>query len=310
MQKAAGILIAFLIGIAFIGVKIRRPSSTYQAPSAPSPPAEAPPHSYGYQVVHEYPHDPDAFTQGLIYHDGFLYESTGLRGRSSIRKIRLETGEIVQRREVDSRYSAEGLTEWHAKLLQLTTSGTRLGPGHRIWQLESSEARMVLDRLLAGDVGMSYDVVSLQPQSTFHYRDEGWGLTHDDRRLIVSNGTSDLRFLNPETFQPLGRITVTDHGRDIALWNELEFVNGEIYANVWQQDRIAIINPQTGQVRAWIMRLAELRSRLVPPPLDDKTLGPAGRPMLNGIAYDAIRHRLFVTGKRWPRVFEIRLSRK
>jgi len=303
VQKAAGILIAVLICIALIGFKISRHSSTVQAPSVPPPP-----HLYGYQVVHEYPHDPDAFTQGLIYHDGFLYESTGLRGRSSIRKIRLETGEIVQQREVDSRYSAEGLTEWHGRLLQLTTSGTRLGPGHRIWQAKPSEVWTALDRLVAGDAGMSYDEVSLQPQSTFHYHDDGWGLTHDDRRLIVSNGTSGLRFLNPETFQPLHRITVTDQGRDIALWNELEFINGEIYANVWQQDRIAIINPQTGQVRAWIMRLAELRSRLVPPPLDDETLGPAGRPMLNGIAYDANRNRLFVTGKRWPRVFEIRLS--
>jgi len=124
----------------------------------------------------------------------------------------------------------------------------------------------------------------------------------------VSNGTSDLRFLNPDTFQTLDRITVTDQGRDIALWNELEFIDGEIWANVWQQDRIAIINPRTGQVRAWILGLAELRSRLAPPPVDDKTLGSSGRPMLNGIAYDATRHRLFVTGKRWPRVFEIRLS--
>jgi glutaminyl-peptide cyclotransferase len=308
MLKAAGVLLAVLIAIAFIGVRVPRQSSRSETPSSPSPSAEAPPHLYGYRVVHEYPHDPDAFTQGLIYHDGFLYESTGLRGRSSIRKIRLETGEIVARREVDRRYDAEGLTEWHGRLLQLTTSGTRVGPGHRIWQVKPSEAWSALERFWTGDAGMSYDAVSLQPRSTVFYRDEGWGLTHDDRRLIVSNGTSDLRFLNPETFQPLDRITVTDEGRDIALWNELEFIDGEIYANVWQQDRIAIINPQTGQVRAWIVGLAELRSRLVPPPLDDKTLGSAGRPMLNGIAYDATHHRLLVTGKRWPRVFEIRLS--
>ena len=156
---------------------------------------------------------------------------------------------------------------------------------------------------------MTYDMVSLQPQSTFIYGDEGWGLTHDDRRLIVSNGTSYLRFLSPDTFQELGRLRITDQGREIAHWNELEFIDGEIYANVWQQDRIAIINPQTGKVRAWIIKLAELRSRLVPPPQNVENMVPAGRAMLNGVAYDAAGRRLFVTGKRWPRVFEIRLLR-
>jgi glutaminyl-peptide cyclotransferase len=296
MQKSAGILIAIVIGIAVIAV---RATETQSGPMF-----------YDYEVVHEYPHDPEAFTQGLIYDDGFLYESTGFRGRSSIRKVRLETGEVVQRRAVDNRYSAEGVTEWHGKLVQLTSLSVQLGPGHRIWQADRSELRTFVERLINGDTAVVYDMLSLQPQSMLNYRDEGWGLTHDDRRLIVSNGTSNLRFLDPETFRLLGRIVVTDQGQETALWNELEFVENEIYANVWRQDRIAIINPQTGQIRAWIINLAKLRSRLNPPPQDVKSLGPAGSAMLNGIAYDPVHHRLFVTGKRWPRVFEIRLLRK
>src|SRR2546425_4275626 len=148
---------------------------------------------------------------------------------------------------------------------------------------------------------------SLTPESTFTYRYEGWGLTHDDRRLILSNGTSNIRFLDPQTFRQIGSINVTDKGKGIPHWNELEFIKGEIYANMWQQDRIAIINPETGQVRARIINLAELRSRLVPPPKDVEGLGPPGRALLNGIAYDASGDRLFVTGKHWPRLFEIRI---
>jgi glutaminyl-peptide cyclotransferase len=306
MRKGAvGILVAVVIGIAVIAITTSRKPAPEKIASAQAPPA-----SYSYEVVHEYPHDPDAVTEGLIYHDGFLYESTGSRGQSSIRKVRPETGEILQRRAVDSRYFGEGVTEWHGKLLQLTTPlGTALGPGRRIWEVEPSVLLRFAERLWDGDTGITYDPASLQPQSTFRYRDEAWGLTHDDRRLILSNGTSNLRFLDPETFQRLGSIITTDQGREIALWNELEFIDGEIYANVWKQDRIAIINPQTGQVRAWIMKLAELRSRMVPPPQSIDAPGPAGLPMLNGIAYDATRHRLFVTGKRWPRLFEIRLLR-
>jgi glutaminyl-peptide cyclotransferase len=313
MKKAAGLLIAAAVVIAIFAITIsRKPAPEHAAaPTTEVPQVQAPAALYNYEVVHEYPHDLDAVTEGLIYHDGFLYESTGLRGRSSIRKVRLETGEILQRRDLDDRYFGEGITEWHGKLLQLTTPiGTALGPGKRIWEVEPSVLWRVAERLWNGDAGMTYDPASLQPQATFKYHDEGWGLTHDDRRLILSNGTSNIRFLDPVTFQRLGRIITTDQGREIAKWNELEFIDGEIYANVWQQDRIAIINPQTGQVRAWIMKLAELRSRMVPPPQTDDTLGPAGYPMLNGIAYDATRHRLFVTGKRWPRLFEIRLLRK
>jgi len=260
MLKVVGTLVAIVLAVR----------------SAPAP-AEAPPTFYRYEVVHAYPHDPEAFTQGLIYHDGFLYESTGLQDRSSIRKIKLETGEVVQQRAVDSPFCGEGLTEWHGKLLQLTPlrSGPGLGPGHRVWQAGGPSALWTLfGRLVNGDAGMIYDPVSLQKQSTFQYRDEGWGVTHDDRRLIISDGTSNLRFLNPDNFELLGRIAVTDQGREIAHWNELEFVNGEIYVNVWLQDRIAIINPQTGRVRAWIIQLADLRKRLVPPPRMSKVWVP------------------------------------
>ncbi len=312
MLKTAAMagLFTILIVITVIVLNAPRESTRGQIPSAPTPAsfAEVPPAFYGYEVVHEYPHDPEAFTQGLIYRDGFLYESTGLLGQSSIRKVRLETGEVVQRRAVDSRYFGEGLTEWHGRLIQLTPFRSRrgLGPGNRIWQ-DPSALWTTVERWLSGDVGVTYDVVSLTPQSTFTYRDEAWGLTHDDRGLILSDGTSNLRFLDPETFRQIGSITVTDKGKGIPHWNELEFIKGEIYANMWQQDRIAIINPETGRVRAWIINLAELRSRLVPPPKDVADLGPAGRALLNGIAYDASGDRLFVTGKHWPRLFEIRI---
>jgi glutamine cyclotransferase len=155
-------------------------------------------------------------------------------------------------------------------------------------------------RRLGVNIGASYDIASFEPQSTFTYTGEGWGLTRDDRRLIMSDGTSQLRFLDPATFNELGRLQVADRGRPVDLLNELELVGGEIYANIWFQDRIAIISPDSGRVTGWI-ELAGLRSRMTPPP-DDR----AGA-VLNGIAYDAAGGRLFVTGKLWPRLFHIRL---
>src|SRR5262245_22033801 len=296
-------LFAILAALSLLILTGPRESTADLPVSAPARATE-PPQLLGYDVVHEYPHDRNAVTQGLIYHDGFLYESTGLRGQSSIRKVRLETGAVVARRAVDSLYFGEGLTEWHGRLIQLTPMRSGLGPGSRIWQVEDPWMR--IKRLLGGEFGVTYDLVSLTPQSTFRYRNEGWGLTHDYRRLILSDGTSYLRSLNPETFQRLGRIRVTDQGAGTRNWNELEFIHGDIYANIFLQDRIAIISPETGQIRAWI-NLQELRKRLTPPPQDDENL--SGRAMLNGIAYDAAGDRLFVTGKRWPRLFEIRLQR-
>lgn len=233
-------------------------------------PAAAP--VFGYEIVNRYPHDPEAFTQGLIYRDGFLYESTGLHGRSSLRKVRLETGQVVARREIDRRYFAEGLTDWGDRLIQLT------------WE---------------SNIGFVYDLSSFTLLRTFDYPGEGWGITHDGRRLIMSDGTPALRFLDPATFRETGRLVVRDGGRPVDDLNELEFVEGEIYANVWLTDRIAIIAPDSGRVSAWV-DLGGLLPR--------RTL--RGDDVLNGIAYDAARKRLFVTGKLWPALFEIRVRRR
>jgi len=228
---------------------------------------------YGYHVVRSYPHDAAAFTQGLIYRDGFLYESTGLPGQSSLRKVRLETGEVVQRHAVPARFFAEGLVDWKDELIQLT------------WQTE---------------VGFVYQLGTFAEKRTFTYRGEGWGLTRDDRRLIMSDGSAELRFLDPATLKEISRVTVTDVGRPVLELNELEYVRGEIYANVWQTDRIARINPATGRVTGWI---------------DLAGLLPAGArrspdAVLNGIAYDSAANRLFVTGKLWPMLYEIALGER
>lgn len=221
------------------------------------------------EVVRSYPHDPKAFTQGLVFVDGYLYEGTGQKGESSIRKVRLESGEVVQIHRLDSRYFGEGITILRDSLIQLT------------WQ--------------AG-VGFVYDAKTFEPRRTFTYSGEGWGLTHDGTRLIMSDGSSALRFLDPKTFDETGRVQVNDAGRPVDQLNELEFVKGEIYANVWMHDRIARISPKTGAVTGWI----DLRGLLTPQEA-------ATVDVLNGIAYDAENDRLFVTGKWWPKLFEIRV---
>jgi glutaminyl-peptide cyclotransferase len=226
---------------------------------------------YGYTVVNSYPHDPEAFTQGLIFRDGVLYESTGLNGRSSLRKVRLETGEVLQRQNVDGRYFAEGLTDWGNRLIQLTYTTK---------------------------IGFIYDLATFTLQRTFDYTGQGWGLTHDMRRLIMSDGTPALRFLDPDTLRETGRVIVKDGDKPIENLNELEWVKGEVFANVWLTDRIAIISPDSGRVTAWL-DLAGIRGP-VRSGTDD---------VLNGIAYDAARDRLFVTGKLWSRVYEIRITR-
>jgi glutamine cyclotransferase len=226
---------------------------------------------YGYEVVNVYPHDREAFTQGLLYRDGVLYESTGLNGRSSLRKVQLETGKVLQQVPVESRYFAEGLTDWGTRLVQLT------------WNT---------------NVGFVYDLRSFKRLQTFSYTGEGWGLARDDRRLIMSDGSSTLRFLDPQTLKVTGQVQVSDGPVTIRDVNELEFVDGQVYANVWLTDRIAMIAPDTGRVTGWI-NLSGLmsKSRL------------SEDAVLNGIAYDAPRKRLFVTGKLWPSLFEIRIRR-
>jgi glutaminyl-peptide cyclotransferase len=238
------------------------------APGLPNRGASAP--VYDYRIVRIYPHDSHAFTQGLIYLGGDLYESTGLNGASSVRKVELKSGKVVQRVALDGKYFGEGLTEWGPNLIQLT---------------------------LRSNLGFIYDRSTLRMRQTFNYSGEGWGITHDESRLIMSDGTSVLRFLNPWTMQELGQLPVRDGGVEVAGLNELEYVRGEIYANVWLSDRIARISPVSGAVTGWI----DLAGLLAPA---DK--GAPGS-VLNGIAYDARGDRLFVTGKRWPRLFEIGL---
>lgn len=223
----------------------------------------------GYQLVRSYPHDPQAFTQGLVYADGVLYEGTGLNGQSGIRKVKLETGEVLQIQPLESRHFGEGIALVGDHIIQLT------------WQ---------------SGVGFVYDRTTFQRQRTFTYRGEGWGLTYDGSRLIMSDGSSTLRFLDPETYRETGRLQVRDRGTPVTQLNELEIVKGEIFANVWQTERIVRISPKTGEVLGWI----DMRGLLSP--------AEASRvDVMNGIAYDAKNDRLFVTGKHWPKLFEVRV---
>jgi len=225
--------------------------------------------TYGYKVVRSYPHDRQAFTQGLIYRDGVLYEGTGLNGQSGIRKVKLETGEVLKFKALDPQYFGEGITDWKGSLIQLT------------WQTE---------------IGFVYDRATFQQTRTFQYRGEGWGLTHDGKRLIMSDGSAQLRFLDPETLRETGRITVRDQRGPVERLNELECVKGEIFANVWQTEQIVRISPKDGRVTGWV----DLTGLLTP-------AERAGTQVLNGIAYDEAGDRLFVTGKLWPKLFEIKL---
>jgi glutaminyl-peptide cyclotransferase len=296
-SKLIWIIVVGLLALAVNAVIVsKRFGSATKPPPAAVPETQAVGSVYGYEVVLEYPHGTDAFTQGLIYLDGFLYESTGITGRSSLRKVRLETGEVIQQHAVNRRDYGEGLTEWRGRLIQLTPRRRGSEP---IWHLRTffEDAR----RHFGDNVGVTYDIESFEPQSSFMYRGDGWGITHDDHRLIMSDGSSKLRFLDPETFAELGRLEVFDGNKPVEYLNELEFVDGKIYANVQSLDRIAIIQPDSGQVTGWI-DLARLKSRM--PPLSPDPL----RPILNGIAYDAAGRRLFVTGKLWPKLFEIRLT--
>lgn len=224
----------------------------------------------GYRIVNTYPHDRNAYTQGLLFQDGHLYESTGRNGYSSLRMVDLETGRVLQNAPVPEKYFAEGLASWGSTLIQLT------------WE---------------SHIGFVYDRFSFRLLRTFNYNCEGWGLTQDGKNLILSNGTATLRFLDPVTFREVRRVAVKDHGSPVTELNELEYVRGQIYANVWHTDRIARISPANGQVLGWI----DL-SGLLPP-----SQHPDPEAVLNGIAYDAARDRLFVTGKLWPSLFEIKI---
>lgn len=227
---------------------------------------------YGYSVVRSYPHDRAAFTQGLFVRDGVFYEGTGMNGQSGIRKVKIETGEVLQAKRLEEQYFGEGVTEFKGSIYQLT------------WQ---------------HGIGFVYDLKSFERTRTWNYQGEGWGLTQDGTNLIMSDGTAQLRLLDPATLKELSRITVRDGGTPVQELNELEYVKGEILANVWKTERIARIDPKTGKVTGWI----DLAGLLTP-----SERGSAD--VLNGIAYDAAADRLFVTGKWWPRIFEIKLVKR
>ena len=227
---------------------------------------------YGYEIVHTYPHDTGAFTEGLFYLNGFLYESTGLEGQSSIRKVRLETGEVLQKYEVPARYFGEGIVNWNDHLIGLT------------WK---------------SHVGFVYDLKSFKPRHQFAYEGEGWALTQNGEQILMSDGTSEIRLLNPQTLLQTGRLQVTLDDKPVPNLNELEWVKGELYANVWQTDWILRIDPHSGRV----VGVIDMSGLLKPA---DVLRGQTD--VLNGIAYDSAGDRLFVTGKNWPKLFEIRLK--
>ncbi|MGW8368537.1 MAG: glutaminyl-peptide cyclotransferase [Gammaproteobacteria bacterium] len=224
------------------------------------------------EIVARYPHDPNAFTQGLVFHDGYLYESTGRNGQSSVRQVDIRTGRVERLREIERIYFGEGLTLLADRLIQLT------------WQSQT---------------GFVYRLSDFGLIRQFAYAGEGWGLTHDGKRLILSDGTATLRFLDPESFSVTGTVTVTDGGEAIDQLNELEYIDGEVWANIWYEDRIARIDPTDGHVLGWIDM-----SKLYPA----SERGPDA--VVNGIAYDAASDRIFVTGKLWPILFEIAFAER
>lgn len=225
-----------------------------------------------WKLVATYPHDATAFTEGLFYLDGALYESTGLEGQSDIRKVALKSGKVIARRVIDPPYFGEGIAPWKDRILSLT------------WRHRQ---------------GFIWSLADFAPLSTFRYEGEGWGMTQDGRSIIMSDGSAQLRFLDPDTQAEQRRITVTWNGRAVERLNELEYVRGEVWANIWYETKIARIDPATGAVIDWV-DIAPLR----------KAAGVKdSEAVANGIAYDAVRDRLFVTGKNWPRLFEIKVAR-
>ncbi len=221
---------------------------------------------YGYRVVKEYPHDSEAFTQGLVFHRGFLYESTGRYGVSTVRKVELETGRVVAQRALPARYFGEGLTVAGDRLIQLT------------WR---------------EGTGFVYDPEGLELLATFHYPTQGWGLAYDGAWLYMSDGSAVIYRLDPDTFGIIGKLRVHDAHGPVNRLNELEFIGGYLYANVWQEDRIARIDPASGRVVAWIDLGGLLKN------------GASGAGVLNGIAYEPSTRHLLVTGKLWPKLFAI-----
>ena len=268
MRKRQGLLVISLVSTAWL---MSLDAQTHQVQRLPPVGSTAP--VAGYTVTKVYPHDPRAFTQGIEYRDGVLYEGTGLNGQSTLRKVELATGKVLQQVAVPPEHFGEGITSWGDTILQLT------------WQSQ---------------LGFIYDRSTFKQLRTFRYTGEGWGLTHNTTDVIMSDGSASLRVIDPKTMMEKRRLLVTDAGIIIRDLNELEWVNGEIYANVWQTNFIARISPASGKVLGWI----DLTGLL---PASDQR---GGVDVLNGIAYDAAGRRLFVTGKLWPKLFEITVSRQ
>ena len=268
-RRTAGDPLSILAVVVMLASAAAAAATAQRAAQRPAAAASAPAPVSRYRIVNIYPHDRAAFTEGLFFHEGVLYESTGQNGKSWIRKIRLENGEVLQQAPLESQYFGEGIVAWKKSLIQLTYTT---------------------------EIGFVYDLATLKRQRSFNYSGQGWALTHDGTRIIMSDGSASLRFLDPETLRETGRLPVTDAGKPVLELNELEFVKGEILANVWKTERIARISPKTGQVTGWIDVSGLLDPR-----------DAAGVDVLNGIAYDAAGDRLFVTGKLWPKLFEIRI---
>jgi glutamine cyclotransferase len=228
------------------------------------------PTSWCYKIVNSFAHDREAFTQGLVFEDGVLFEGTGLPGRSQLRKVELQTGNVQQKHKLPDEFFGEGVTIYKDRIIQLTYQS---------------------------HVGFVYDKNSLDLLREFHYPTEGWGITHNGKYLIMSDGTPMLYFLDPETFEQVNRMMVFDQDKPVWGLNELEYVEGQIYANVWPTERIVRIEPETCKVAGWI----NMEGLLNP---GDRT---GAEDVLNGIAYDTASGRLFVTGKCWSKLFEIKL---
>jgi glutamine cyclotransferase len=228
---------------------------------------------FGVRVVGEFPHDPRAFTQGLVFYQGVLYEGTGLYGESSVRQVELETGRIIKNRRLPAHFFGEGITLWKDQLIQLT------------WK---------------NGLGLVYQRNSFKLLKSFSYPGEGWGITHNGKELIISDGSETLRFWDPSHYREVRRLKVHDRGSPVRHLNELEYIQGEIWANVFQTDRIVRISPESGEVRSWL----DLKGLL------SREGQNAEADVLNGIAYDVEKNRIFVTGKNWPKLFEIEVGRE
>ena len=267
-RNAALISIVALAGAGALLAGPLGPGRVDNAPPATTqPPATRATPVYQHRVVRTFPHDRKAFTQGLVFRDGVFYESTGLYGKSSLRKVAIETGTVLREQAVDGKYFAEGLSDWGETLVQLTwTTG----------------------------VAFVYDRETFRQVGRVEYTGEGWGLTRTDRHLVMSNGTATLKLLDPVSFAPVSTLEVHDEHGPVTALNELEMVKGTIFANVWQSHRIAMIAPDSGAVTGWL-DLNGLLPDAERPRVD----------VLNGIAYDATGDRLFVTGKWWPTVFQV-----